>query len=349
MTPLIIVGCGYVGTRLARAALAAGRTVRVCGRSPSRLVGLQAEGAEVKYLDVAVAKQLPPALASLPGCTVVYSVPPITTMRPGVAVQAALQAAYGGNAACFIHFASSGVYGAQPDDDAWIDEDSPIARDDPPMQPVLSDEEAVAACTYDRLRTVILRLAPVYGPGRGLRARIQKGEYRVLDDGSHATSRIHVDDVVNAVFAAERHAPRGARYLVADDEPTTQGQYAGWLSARLGVPMPPSVAMFAPGAPRAHRNRKLRNARMKQELGVVLRYPSFREGEAAIEAETGEYPPGYEPKPAPVEPAPEPASASGAAPTAPAAATPTDAAPVEPAPRAPTTDAAPREPAPDAN
>ena len=133
---------------------------------------------------------------------------------------------------------------------------------------------------------MILRIAPVYGGGRGIRARLRKGDYRILDDGQHVTSRIHVDDIVRVVFAAEERAPARARYLVADDEPTTQGQYAAWLSERMGIAMPPSRQIIEPGKPRvAHRNRRIRNALMKQELGVELRYPSFREGEAAIEAE----------------------------------------------------------------
>jgi nucleoside-diphosphate-sugar epimerase len=288
MKPLIILGCGYIGTRLARAALAAGRTVRVCGRSTGRMSPLIAEGAEVKYLDVAIAKQLGPALASLPDATVVYSIPPVTALPPGRAMRGALQAAYGVSAGCFIMFSSSGLYGAQPDDEAWIDDDSPVALDDPPMAGVLADENEIETCQFDRLRTVILRLAPVYGPGRGLRSRLRKGDYRVLDDGSHATSRIHIDDVIQVVFAAEDKAQRGARYLVADDEPSTQGQYAGWLSQRMGLPMPASRGMYDAGAARvAHRNRKIRNTRMKAELGVTLKYPSFREGEAAIEQVEG--------------------------------------------------------------
>jgi nucleoside-diphosphate-sugar epimerase len=287
MVPLIILGCGYVGTRIAKAALADGRTVRVCGRSTGRLASLGAAGAQVKYLDAGVPKQIGPAISGLAGATIVYSIPPVQSLPPGQGVRGALQAAYGAGAGCFIHFSSAGLYGEAPDDEAWIDEDTPTASDDAPMQNVLSDEREVETCTFDRLRTVILRLAPVYGPGRGMRARIAKGQFRVLDDGSHATSRIHVDDVVQVVFAAEQHAPRGARYLVADDEPTTQGAYARWLSERMGLPMPPSRAMFEPGAPRtAHRNRKIRNAKLKRELGVTMKYPTYREGEAAIEAET---------------------------------------------------------------
>src|SRR5206468_189736 len=137
------------------------------------------------------------------------------------------------------------------------------------------------------LRTVILRLAPVYGPGRGVRERMRKQEYKILDDGQHVTSRIHVDDVVRIVLAAEQRAPARSRFLVADDEPTTQGEYARWLSDRMGLAMPPSRLIFEPGAPRvAHRNRRIRNTRLKQALELELRYPSFREGEAAIEAES---------------------------------------------------------------
>jgi nucleoside-diphosphate-sugar epimerase len=286
MVPLIILGCGYVGARLARAALAEGRTVRVCARGTGRLAPLGALGAEVKFLDAGVPRQLTPAMSGLPGATVVYSIPPVGNLPPGVAIRAALQAAYGAGADCFILFSSSGLYGSAPDDEVWIDEDTPVATDDPPMNNVKNDELEVERCSFDRLRTVTLRLAPVYGPGRGLRERIRKGEFRLLDDGQHATSRIHVDDVAHVVFAAEARAPRGARYLVADDEPTTQGDYTRWLCERLGLPLPPSRQMFEPGKPRvAHRNRRIRNARLKQELGIELRCPTFREGEAAIDAE----------------------------------------------------------------
>jgi nucleoside-diphosphate-sugar epimerase len=287
MVPLIILGCGYVGSRLARTALAGGRTVRVCARSTPRLAPLGELGAQVKYLDAGVPKQLGPAMSGLAGATVVYSIPPVGALPPGLAIRAALQAAYGAGAACFILFSSSGLYGSEPDDETWIDEDTPLATDDPPMNNVKSDELEVERCSFDRLRTVTLRLAPVYGPGRGLRQRLRKNEFRLLEDGQHATSRIHVDDVVGVVFAAEARAPHGARYLVADDAPTTQGEYTRWLCDRMGLPLPPSRQILEPGRPRvAHRNRRIRNARIKAELGIELRYPSFREGEAAIEAES---------------------------------------------------------------
>jgi len=285
MTPLVILGCGYVGTRIARAALAEGRPVRVCARSTGRLTPLAELGAQVKYLDGGVPKGFTAALNGMAGATVVYSIPPVGTLPPGMAMRAALQAAYGFGAACFIYFSSAGLYGAQPDDDAWIDEDTPLAHDDPAMANVRSDEDTVLASSFETLRTTILRLAPVYGPGRGVRQRLRRGEYRLLDDGQHAISRIYIDDVVRVVAAAEQRAPDKSLYLVADDEPTTQAEYAGWLCERMGLPLPPSRSMFQPGAARVtHRNRRIRNARLKRELELELRYPSFREGEAAIEA-----------------------------------------------------------------
>jgi nucleoside-diphosphate-sugar epimerase len=239
----------------------------------------------VKYLDAGTPKGFTAALNGMHDATVIYSIPPVTALPPGHSIRAALLAAYGVGAARFILFSSCGLYGDAPDDDVWIDEDSPISPD-PGMQNVHGDELEVGRAVFETPKTTILRLAPVYGPGRGMRNRIRKGEFRILDEGQHATSRIHIDDVVEVVLAVERAAPPRSMYLVADDEPTTQGAYAKWLSERMGVPMPPNRERFEAGKARvAHRNRKIRNAKLKRELGIELKYPSYREGEAAIEAE----------------------------------------------------------------
>ena len=287
-TPLIVLGCGYVGARIARAALAQGRPVRVLSRSMAKLAPLVELGAEAKYIDVGQPKQLPVVLSGMHGATVVYSIPPAGQMSPGAAMRVSLQAAYGAGANCFIYFSSSGLYGSAPDDDAWIDEDSPVAHDDPPMKNIMTDEDTLEASTFDRMRCVTLRLAPVYGAGRGVRERLKTGKYRLLDEGQHAISRVHIDDVVRVVFAAEERAPHKSKFLVADDEPTTQLAYATWLCERLGLPLPPARAQFEPGKPRVeHRNRRIKNAQLKAALGIEMQYPSFREGEAQIEAELG--------------------------------------------------------------
>jgi hypothetical protein len=134
----------------------------------------------------------------------------------------------------------------------------------------------------------VLRLAAIYGPGRGVRERLRAGNYRLLDDGAHYFSRVHVDDLVGVIRAAAARAPAGAVYCVGDDRPTTQREYADWLAARLGTPAPPSVATLEPGRPRrAVRNRQIANTKLKRELCYTFRYPSYIEGEQAIEAESG--------------------------------------------------------------
>lgn len=285
----MILGCGYIGTAIARAGLAAGRQTRVCGRSTGRLQPLLGgEGAEVRFLDAATPKNFTSALNGLHGSTVIYSIPPVTALPPGHALRAALQAAYGVGATRFIHFSSSGLYGDEPDDETWVDEETPLTPDSA-MQNVISDEQELERSAFgERMQLTVLRLAPVYGPGRGVRSRLRKGEFRILDEGQHVTSRIYIDDLVRIVLACEDKAPHKSTYLVADDEPTTQGEYAKWLADRMGVPMPPYRQRIEPGKGRvAHRNRKIRNAKLKRELGIELKYPSYREGEVAIEAAEG--------------------------------------------------------------
>jgi nucleoside-diphosphate-sugar epimerase len=223
-------------------------------------------------------------MSGMRGGVVLYSVPPLGASPPGEGPRKALQAAAGAGLAAFVHLSSAGLYGHDPDDEAWIDDDTPVVLDDTAMTGVRNDEEVVRANTTS-VRTAILRLAPVYGPGRGVRARLRKGDYRLLDGGAHAISRIHVEDAVQIILAAGERAASGSTYLCADTEPTTQLAYATWLCERLGLPLPASRALLEPGKPRgAHRNRRIRGDRVLRELGVTLRYPTFRDGEAAIEA-----------------------------------------------------------------
>jgi uncharacterized cupin superfamily protein/nucleoside-diphosphate-sugar epimerase len=323
--PLVIFGCGYIGGRLARAALAQGREVRVCARGAARLAPLGALGATVKFVDAARPKQFGPALLGLQHPTVLYAVPPVTELPPGEAVRRATQAAIGAGAGCFIYLSTTGMFGDHPAED-WVDEDTPTATDDPAMTPYHTDEAAVEGAASAGLRTVILRLAAVYGPGKGVRDRLAKNDYKLLDEGANWSSRVHVDDVVRIILAAEERAPGGALYMVADDQPTTQREYVAWLCERMHIPLPPSVKSYAPGAARRpHRGRRVRNARMKRDLGVSLLHPSYREGELQVETEErGEAPAAAPPPsrpaasaapPAPSPVAPFPAAPSPAAPS----------------------------------
>ncbi len=310
----VILGCGYVGTRLAKHLLQHGHTVRVCARNGARLAALAELGATVHTFDAAKTRAFGPAVYGLRSPIVVYSVPPVPGALAGDPVRRAAEASQAAGASRFIYLGSTAVYGAA-DDNETVDEDSGVAIGDGEATPRIADEQALETIRMGGLSTAVLRLSAIYGPGRGVRERLRAGTYRLLDDGAHYYSRIHVDDLVGIIEAVGDRAPRPALYCVADDRPTTQREYTDWLVARLGCPQPPSVPSLAPGQPRRLvRNRKVSNARLKRELGYTFLYPSFVEGEAQIEAElSGIASPAPPPvvAPAPVAPPVAPAVTKG--------------------------------------
>jgi nucleoside-diphosphate-sugar epimerase len=287
MADWAILGCGYVGTRLARALCAeGGHRVRVCARNGARLEPLRAVGAEVYAMDAAKSRAFGPALYGLTSPIVVYSIPPLPNLPAGEPLRRAADAAAAVGASRFIYLSSTAVYGETPDGET-VDEETPVALSDAEALTRISEESAVDMARISGLSTVVLRLSAIYGPGRGVRERLKAGSYKLIDDGEHWFSRVHVDDIVGILRAATERAPAGAVYCVADDRPSTQKEYSDWLVARLGVAPPPSVPSLAPGARRRGvRNRKVANARLKRELDYAFRYPSYLEGEPAIEAET---------------------------------------------------------------
>ena len=303
MADWAILGCGYVGTRLGRALLADGERVRAGARRVDRLASLGEAGAELQAFDASRARAFGPLLYGLSSPIVVYSVPPLPNLPAGEAIRRAADACAAVGAGRFIYLGSTAVYGETPDGEV-VDEDTPVAVGDPEAMARIGEESAVEMARLAGLSTVVLRLAAIYGPGRGVRERLKAGSYKLIDDGVHYFSRVHVDDVVGIIRAAASRAPAGAVYCVADDRPTTQREYADWLVARLGVAPPPSVPSLAPGAPRRGvRNRKLSNARLARELDYRFRYPSYVEGELAIERETGAAP-AVPAAPSPPAPAP---------------------------------------------
>src|SRR5882724_8898250 len=116
---LVILGCGYIGARLARAALADGRLVRVCARSTGRLEPLKSMGAEVRAFDAGKARQAGPALHGALSPTVIYAIPPLSEGPAGAAVARATEAALNAGARSFIFLSSAGLYGDKPDDETW--------------------------------------------------------------------------------------------------------------------------------------------------------------------------------------------------------------------------------------
>ncbi|HEX5223020.1 MAG TPA: NAD-dependent epimerase/dehydratase family protein [Verrucomicrobiae bacterium] len=130
---------------------------------------------------------------------------------------------------------------------------------------------------------MILRLAGIYGPGRGhWFKQFLRGEARLEGDGSRFLNMVHGDDVVGAIIAAlESDVQLPSVFNVVDDEPVMQRDFFAWLAGQLGKPMPPSVPTDAEtNRKRGVTNKRVSNQRLKRGLGYQFKYPTFREGYA---------------------------------------------------------------------
>ena len=133
----------------------------------------------------------------------------------------------------------------------------------------------------------IFRLAGIYGPGRGPFSKVRNGTARRIVKPGQYFSRIHVDDIAQ-VLAASIASPRpGAIYNVSDDDPAPPEDVLAEAARLLDLPLPPEIAFEdAEMTPLARsfyaESKRVRNDRLKTDLGVTLRYPDYRTGLRAL-------------------------------------------------------------------
>lgn len=185
-----------------------------------------------------------------------------------------------------VYLSTVGVYGDAGG--GWVDETSPTRPTSDRSRARHAAEQAwaaLAAATGRRL--VVLRLAGIYGPGRSAIDNLKSGSARRIIKPGQVFNRIHVDDVAAAAVAALGNAAANGITNVADDEPAPPQDVIAHAAGLLGMAPPPEIA-FADAAlsPMAvsfyAENKRVRNDRLKSELGVSLLYPTYREGLARI-------------------------------------------------------------------
>lgn len=277
--PWVIVGAGYTGARLAKSLLRKGASVVVTRRSFDRAQGLAKRlgGARAAAVDLEEPSSLRGILSE--GCVVVDAVPP----RQSVAGERALvrESARAG-ARRLVYLSSTGVYG--PGTDEWTTEqDSPAPVTERGRQRLAAEAALLESAREASLSTAVLRIAGIYGPERGVHRRLVGGGYVPRAIGG-MVSRIHVDDLIRAiVLVAELESLPFEIINVADDQPAPTLELAREVAGRLGLPL---------GVPREGggeefgANRKIGNQRLKS-LGLVLDYPSWKEGLLAAMKEDG--------------------------------------------------------------
>jgi nucleoside-diphosphate-sugar epimerase len=242
MSSWVIVGAGYTGSRVAARLRAEGHEVVETHRDTLDL----AAGTDRRF----------------PGATIVCCAPPGADPAGEMANLVALGGSH------LVYVSSTGVYA--PGGGAWVDESWPLAPATASGRARLAAERALPA------GTAILRAAGIHGPGRGLVDRIRAGTYRIIGDGTPHVSRIHVDDLVEAIVRA---GTASGAFNIADDDPAPIGEVADAVAAHLGLPPPPRVPASSVDpevAGMLTADRRIANGKMKRELGVVLRYASWR-------------------------------------------------------------------------
>ena len=304
MNHLFVFGLGFSASAIGAALRRVGWQVSGTVRSPAKFEALKAQGFAPLLFSDAEGVRL--ALERATHCLV--SVPPRTPARvslpsgsaastgeagretgdPALAAYGpALRAALGLRWAGYL--STIGVYGDLQG--AWADEETPA---EPETERGVARFEAEAAwtafCGERGLPLDIFRLSGIYGPGRNPLDRVRRGDaHRIVKPGQ-VFNRIHVDDIARTVAAAilqERLEPGTRLFNLADDEPAPPQDVILYAAELIGAPPPPEIpfeeAALSPMARSFYAgNKRLRNAKIKRELGITLKYPTYREGLRAL-------------------------------------------------------------------
>jgi nucleoside-diphosphate-sugar epimerase len=181
----------------------------------------------------------------------------------------------------FVFTSSTSVYGQN--DGSVVTEESPAGPAEETAKVLVEAERLLLAAVADRkVPAVILRVAGIYGPGRGhLFKQFLRGEARIEGDGSRWLNMIHRDDVVGCIIAALERGKPGEVYNAVDNEPVTQLNFFEWLAVELKLPLPPKIpADVEIRRKRGATNKRVSNAKLRIELKYEFRFPDFRKGYA---------------------------------------------------------------------
>lgn len=279
---LLSLGHGYSAAGLARRLVPQGWRVIGTTRSPARAAEIRAEGVEPVLWPGA---DLRPLIAQ--ATHILCSMAPDAEGDPVIRAHAAVLAA--ARPQWVGYLSTTGVYGDHKG--GWVDETTPVvATSERGRQRILAESQWRAT----GLPVHIFRLAGIYGPGRGPFEKVRDGSARRIIKPGQVFSRTHVDDIAQVLEASVRRPNPGAIYNVCDDDPAPPEDVIGHAAELLGLPMPPAedwdtaqTTMHPMARSFYSESRRVRNDRIKDELGVRLIHPDYRSGLAALLRDEG--------------------------------------------------------------
>ena len=292
---LLCIGLGYSARALARRLAPRGWRISATATRHESLTRIAALGYGAALYDGSASTAAGSDLAALTATSthLVVSAPPDATGPDGDPVLRHLREplAASPTLTTVAYLSTIGVYGDHAG--AWIDEDVPV---DPRSERSQRRADAERAWLDFGDRTgksvLVFRLAGIYGPGQSAIDSLRAGTARRIIKPGQVFNRIHVEDIAGVIEAAFLGKPRHRIYNVADDEPAPPQDVIEYAAELLGLPVPPDIpfeqAELSPmGATFYAENKRASNARAKGDLGWRLRYPTYRDGLAAIASSSG--------------------------------------------------------------
>ncbi len=282
---ILIAGCGYLGTLLGQD----------LARSGHEVWGLRRDGVALREIEKLGVRPVQANLLSFDSLKNLPAVDHVVLCQAPTkknddyrstyfeATKNLLEALPKGLCRKIILISSTSVYSTR--DGSWVDEmTDPIAgshgdREASENAKALLDAESLILNSTHP--SVVLRLSGVYGEGRNRVKSILDGRVKPVFSDVYM-NRIHATDIVRAIrLLLEKGLPREI-YLGSDDAPSTQKEFYSWVFDRLSMPIP--VAGENEPSRHGQSNKRCSNKKIK-ELGLKLRYPSFKEGYAPLIAE----------------------------------------------------------------
>lgn len=280
---VLILGCGYVGEALARRLGSVGHTVFGLRRSEPDA------RADLPYTPLLGDLTQPEFWSQLTG-PFDWVVNCVSSSRGGPTEyrQVYLEGnrhllawLRGHPVEAFAYTSSTSVYGQT--DGSWVDETAPTQPGTETGQCLVETEQLLLSAAREQAVPVrILRVAGIYGPGRGhLFHQFLNGEARLQDQGQRFLNMIHRDDVALALEAILERGRSGEVYNACDLEPVTQRDFLQWLADQTGRTLPPPAEPgTGPVRKRGVTHKRVSAAKLRQETHWNPRFPTFREGYA---------------------------------------------------------------------
>ncbi|HZF32449.1 MAG TPA: SDR family oxidoreductase [Candidatus Angelobacter sp.] len=279
---LFCFGLGYSALALAETLSAAGWGIAGTCRTAEK----QGEFARRNIAAHLFERGRPLADAAFDGVThVLHSIPPDDGGDPVLSAHGAALARLP-QLRWFGYLSTTGVYGDRGGD--WVDEHSDLQPTGERGRRRVAAEVGWSRLSHaDGLPLHVFRLAGIYGPGRSALDSLRAGTARRVIKRGQVFSRIHVADIVQVLRASMARPNPGAVYNICDDDPAPPWEVIEYAAELLGVAPPPAVPFEQAQLSDMARsfyddNKRVRNERIKRELGVRLKYPSYREGLRAL-------------------------------------------------------------------